>query len=209
MARRITAGAPNLSTVAPSFVIATASPFSWPITPYHSKYNAIERVWGHLEQHWNGALLDALATVLAFARSFRFHQQAPTVRFILKLYATGARLTQKAMRLLERRLHRLPGLDKWFVRIPPLNYLTTVRLFSWIGLSFCIFAYLSLHFIVYKLLTSIAKLTFPQELPTISPCQCKMRANGQALGARNLHCRTRKTPRAVNPKRCLLFCSSF
>lgn len=94
--------------------------------PYHSKYNPIERVWGHLEQHWNGALLDALATLLAFAHSFRFHQQAPTVRFVFKLYATGARLSQKAMARLERRLQRLPGLEKWFVRIPPLNYLTTV-----------------------------------------------------------------------------------
>lgn len=26
--------------------------------PYHSKYNPIERCWGILEQHWNGALLD-------------------------------------------------------------------------------------------------------------------------------------------------------
>ena len=26
--------------------------------PYHSKYNPIERVWGVLEQHWNGDLLD-------------------------------------------------------------------------------------------------------------------------------------------------------
>jgi len=25
--------------------------------PYHSKYNPIERVWGVLEKHWNGALL--------------------------------------------------------------------------------------------------------------------------------------------------------
>ncbi len=26
--------------------------------PYHSKYNPIVRVWGVLEQHWNGTLLD-------------------------------------------------------------------------------------------------------------------------------------------------------
>jgi hypothetical protein len=25
--------------------------------PYHSKYNAVERCWGILEHHWNGALL--------------------------------------------------------------------------------------------------------------------------------------------------------
>jgi transposase len=31
---------------------------------YHSKYNPIERVWGVLEQHWNGSLLDSCETVL-------------------------------------------------------------------------------------------------------------------------------------------------
>jgi len=33
--------------------------------PYHSKYNPIERCWGILENHWNGALLDSIETVLA------------------------------------------------------------------------------------------------------------------------------------------------
>jgi hypothetical protein len=94
--------------------------------PYHSKYNAIERVWGHLEQHWNGTLLDALKTVLAFARSFRFNQTAPVVRFITMLYTTGAKLSSKAMALLEKRLQRLHGLEKWFVHISPLNYLAHV-----------------------------------------------------------------------------------
>lgn len=35
--------------------------------PYHSKYNPIERVWGVLEKHWNGSLLDTMDTVLKFA----------------------------------------------------------------------------------------------------------------------------------------------
>ena len=35
--------------------------------PYHSKYNPIERVWGVLEQHWYGALLDSRQTVLRCA----------------------------------------------------------------------------------------------------------------------------------------------
>ena len=30
---------------------------------YHSKYNPIERVWGLLEQHWNGHPLESKATV--------------------------------------------------------------------------------------------------------------------------------------------------
>ena len=32
--------------------------------PYHSKYNPIERCWGILEQHWNGALLDSVEAVM-------------------------------------------------------------------------------------------------------------------------------------------------
>ena len=94
--------------------------------PYHSKYNQIERVWGHLEQHWNGSLLDDLDTVLAFARSFRFQQRPPSLRLVEKIYQSGAKLSKKAMALLERRLFRLPGLEKWFVRINPFNYLVRV-----------------------------------------------------------------------------------
>ena len=37
--------------------------------PYHSKYNPIERCWGILEQHWNGALLRDVETMLAWAQS--------------------------------------------------------------------------------------------------------------------------------------------
>src|SRR5436190_9823137 len=35
--------------------------------PYHSKYNAIERGFGILEQHWNGTLLDSLDAVIQYA----------------------------------------------------------------------------------------------------------------------------------------------
>src|SRR4051794_32207796 len=36
--------------------------------PYHSKYNPIERCWGILENHWNGALLDTIEAVVGYAR---------------------------------------------------------------------------------------------------------------------------------------------
>lgn len=91
--------------------------------PYHSKYNPIERVWGHLEKHWNGSLLDTLQTVLNFADSFRFHQLEPALRLVSKVYATGVKLSAKAMARLEQRFERRPGLEKWFVRIPPLHLL--------------------------------------------------------------------------------------
>jgi Rhodopirellula transposase DDE domain len=88
--------------------------------PYHSKYNPVERVWGFLEKHWNGSLLDSLDTLLKFARSFRFRTQTPIVQLVTRLYATGVKLTHQQMALLECRFFRCPGLEKWFVLIPPL-----------------------------------------------------------------------------------------
>jgi hypothetical protein len=93
--------------------------------PYHSKYNPIERVWGHLEKHWNGSLLDTLDTVVNFSCSFRFRQLQPYVNVISKVYETGVKLTQKEMAHLEQRFERSSGLEKWFVTIPPLDSLST------------------------------------------------------------------------------------
>jgi len=89
--------------------------------PYHSKYNPIERVWGVLEQHWNGTLLDSCETVLRFAQTMTFRGKSPLVRLVSTVYRTGVRLTQTQMTHLERRFQRLPSLDKWFVRIAPLS----------------------------------------------------------------------------------------
>ena len=89
--------------------------------PYHSKYNPIERVWGVLEQHWNGSLLDSCETVLQFAQTMRYKGQQPMIQFLQKIYPTGIRLTQRAMAQLEKRLDRLQALPKWFVRIIPAS----------------------------------------------------------------------------------------
>jgi len=88
--------------------------------PYHSKYNPIERVWGALEKHWNGSLLDALSTVLSFARSLTYKGKQPTVELVTKTYQTGVKLSHTRMAALERRLKRLAGLEKWFVDIAPV-----------------------------------------------------------------------------------------
>ena len=88
--------------------------------PYHSKYNPIERVWGVLEQHWNGDLLVSRQTVLRLASTMTYHGFSPIVRFVETLYQTGIRLSAAAMSLLEKRFERLPSLEKWFVRIIPL-----------------------------------------------------------------------------------------
>jgi hypothetical protein len=88
--------------------------------PYHSKYNPIERVWGVLEQHWNGALLDSLDTVFQFAQTMTYNGVRPIVKQIAKTYQTGVKLAQAAMTALESRFQRLLGLEKYFVRISPL-----------------------------------------------------------------------------------------
>jgi hypothetical protein len=87
--------------------------------PYHSKYNPIERVWGVLEQHWNGALLDSRQAVLRFASTMTYNRLSPVVKFIDRAYQTGVRLSHPAMAALEARFQRLPGLGKWFVQIAP------------------------------------------------------------------------------------------
>ncbi len=87
--------------------------------PYHSKYNPIERCWGRLEQHWNGDLLDSVATVVAFASTMQWKGKHPTVELITKPYAIGVRLKQKAMKVLETQVRRHRGLGKWFVEIRP------------------------------------------------------------------------------------------
>jgi hypothetical protein len=86
--------------------------------PYHSKYNPIERCWGILENHWNGALLDSLAAVCQFTSTMTWKGAHPVVDLVTTTYTTGVTLTKEAMRGVEAHLTRLPHLDKWFVDIP-------------------------------------------------------------------------------------------
>ena len=85
--------------------------------PYHSKYNPIERCWGILEQHWNGALLDSVDAVIQYANSMTWKGKRPVVELVRTIYPTGVKLAKEAMAAVETRLQRLPLLDKWFVDI--------------------------------------------------------------------------------------------
>jgi hypothetical protein len=87
--------------------------------PYHSKYNPIERCWGILENHWNGALLDSIEAVLQFARIMTWKGAHPVVELVTTTYRTGVKLTAEAMDLVEAQIKRLPLLGKWFVDIVP------------------------------------------------------------------------------------------
>jgi hypothetical protein len=108
----------RITTLADTFQLSVLLAY---YPPYHSKYNPIERVWGVVEKHWNGSILDTVATVLNFAYNLVWKGQHPrAVTLVTQAYATGKRLTQAAMDVLEQRLARLPGLEKWFVTISPL-----------------------------------------------------------------------------------------
>jgi len=89
--------------------------------PYHSKHNPIERVWGVLENHWNGSLLDTIKTVFNFLRTMTWNGVHPIPSVVRKTYAKGVKLTKQAMNQLETRIQRLTGLEKYFVSIKPLN----------------------------------------------------------------------------------------
>lgn len=86
--------------------------------PYHSKYNPIERVWGVLENHWNGELLDSIEKVIGLASSMTWNGKNPIINLMKGTYETGVTLTGKLKRKYEAIIERLPGLEKWSVDIP-------------------------------------------------------------------------------------------
>ncbi len=84
---------------------------------YHSKYNPIERCWGILENHWNGALLDSIDAVLQYAATMTWKGTHPVVTLVTTTYQTGVTLTKDAMEAVETQLTQLPRLQKWFVDV--------------------------------------------------------------------------------------------
>jgi hypothetical protein len=87
--------------------------------PYHSKYNRIERCWGILENHWNGALLASIDVALAWAKTMTWRGVSPIVHLLDRVYETGVRLTNSAFRPIAARLNRSTKLPKWSVTIEP------------------------------------------------------------------------------------------
>jgi hypothetical protein len=87
--------------------------------PYHSKYNPVERCWGILERHWNGALLVDVQTMLNWAKSMTWRGLSPVVQISRQVYAKGISLSKAAMQDIEARLQRNPELPKWDILIQP------------------------------------------------------------------------------------------
>lgn len=87
--------------------------------PYHSKYNRIERCWGVLENHWNGALLNTVEAALKWAQTMTWRGVAPLIHLLDRTYDTGVRLTKRLFRPIAERLLRSHSLPKWSLTIQP------------------------------------------------------------------------------------------
>ena len=89
----------------------------------YSKYNPIERVWGVLENHWNGEILNSVQKTLGLARTMTWNGKEPTVKMLDGNYKTGIKLTKKEMAVYESIIERMPKLEKYFVKISSCNIL--------------------------------------------------------------------------------------
>lgn len=87
--------------------------------PYHSKYNAVERCWGSLENHWNGSLLDSIRKALLWAATMTWKGLSPVIAFVDRVYPKRIRVPKQEMRTLESRLIRSKTLPKWDIIIEP------------------------------------------------------------------------------------------
>lgn len=86
--------------------------------PYHSKYNPIERVFGVLENYWNGDPLVSVDKALGMAGGMTYKGVHPTSTLVEGNYPKGVKLDKKAMKPYEQCLERLADLRKWFIKIP-------------------------------------------------------------------------------------------
>jgi hypothetical protein len=87
--------------------------------PYHSKYNPVERCWGILENHWNGTLLNTIATALEWTKTMTWRGVLPIVHPLDGVYETGVRLKPSLFRPIAARLERSQLLPKWSLVIQP------------------------------------------------------------------------------------------
>lgn len=87
--------------------------------PYHSKYNAIERCWGALENYWNGTLLTSVETALRWAANMTWNGFNPMVHLVEGNYSKGVKLTKQELAPWLEHWHVHDNLPKWAVTISP------------------------------------------------------------------------------------------
>ncbi len=87
--------------------------------PYHSKYNAIERVWAALEQYWNPLILDSIDRTIKIAQKMTWKGMNPIVHFLDKFYPKGVKVASEEFKELDKFIIRNSILPKWDIRINP------------------------------------------------------------------------------------------
>ena len=85
--------------------------------PYHSKYNAIERVWAALENYWKSLILDTIENTLKIAAKMTWKGMNPIVSFIDKIYQTGITLSEQEFEEISPFIQRNPAIEKWDIDI--------------------------------------------------------------------------------------------
>ena len=75
-------------------------------------------MWGILENHWKGQLLDSVDKVVGLARTMTYNGIHPVAKLITKIYEKGVKIGKKAMDRLEEMIERVSGIEKWAVDIP-------------------------------------------------------------------------------------------
>jgi Rhodopirellula transposase DDE domain len=85
--------------------------------PYHSKYNPIERVFGVLENYWNGDPLTSKEKAVSMAQGMTYKGIHAKASLLEGEYPKGVKLDKKAMKPYEKCLRRMDKLGKWFITI--------------------------------------------------------------------------------------------
>lgn len=90
-------------------------------SPYHSKYNAIERYWAGLEKSWNEYLLDSVSCVLNRAGNFIWKGLRSTVKLLDAVYKKGGKVCGAERIKLEERIQRSKQLPLYDFTISPIR----------------------------------------------------------------------------------------
>ena len=88
--------------------------------PYHSKYNAVERIWARLEKMWNGMLLLSENICNKIISKLTWEENKAIVKYITKNYKKGVTYSKEEMKKYESiNIHRNESLKKWSIIITP------------------------------------------------------------------------------------------
>jgi len=87
------------------------------LPPYHSKYNDVEHVFGTLQKHWGGLVLDTEEMTRLAATTMTYKGKNPTA-WIWKASENEAR-DKRSENIWKETVLRTAGIEKWAVRIEP------------------------------------------------------------------------------------------